>query len=74
MDSNKYNDPEISVSNAGESKFEGARSIQFGEDANVIVTNSLKSQDTVEDETFIEVSKTFKGLTAAQIGELANAN
>lgn len=74
LDSNKYNDPEISVSNAGESKFEGARSIQFGEDANVIVTNSLKSQDTVEDETFIEVSKTFKGLTAAQIGELANAN
>lgn len=74
LDSNRYNNPEISVSNAGESEVEGVGSIQFGEDANVIVTNSLKSQDTVEDETFIEVSKTFKGLTAAQIGELANAN
>lgn len=75
LNSDKYYDPEKVINGADASGIEGADgSIKLGENANVTVTNTLKSQDTIEDETFIEVSKTFNGLTATQIGELANAN
>ena len=48
-------------------------SIKLGQDANVVVTNTPKNQGQEQDQTFIRISKTFKGLTDAEIEELANA-
>lgn len=75
LNTDKYYDPEKEINGAATSGIEGADgSIKLGENANVTVTNILKSEDAIEDETFIEVSKTFNGLTETQISELAKAN
>ena len=49
-------------------------SIKLGQDANVVVTNTPKNQGQEQDQTFIRISKTFEGLTEAEIGELAKAD
>lgn len=79
LDSEKYDTPDKAVNNADTSVVTDADghtadgSIKLGQDANVVVTNTPKNQGQEQDQTFIRISKTFKGLTDAEIGELANA-
>ena len=79
LDSAKYDTPDKAVNNADTSVVTDTDghtadgSIKLGQDANVVVTNTPKNQGQEQDQTFIRISKTFKGLTDAEIGELANA-
>ena len=80
LDSEKYDTPDKAVNNADTSVVTDAKgntadgSIKLGRDANVVVTNTPKNQGQEQDQTFIRISKTFEGLTDAEIGELAKAD
>ena len=79
LDSEKYDTPDKAVNNADTSVVTDAKgntadgSIKLGRDANVVVTNTPKNRGQEQDQTFIRISKTFEGLTEAEIGELADA-
>ena len=79
LNSEKYDTPDKAVNNADVSVVTDTDghtadgSIKLGQDANVVVTNTPKNQGQEQDQTFIRISKTFKGLTDTEIGELANA-
>ena len=80
LDSAKYDTPDKAVNNADTSVVTDTDghtadgSIKLGQDANVVVTNTPKNQGQEQDQTFIRISKTFEGLTEAEIGELAKAD
>ena len=80
LNSEKYDTPDKAVNNADASVVTDTDghtadgSIKLGQDANVVVTNTPKNQGQEQDQTFIRISKTFKGLTDAEIGELAKAD
>lgn len=74
LNSEKYDTPDKAVNDADASVVTDADgSIRLGQDAKVVVTNTPKNRGQEQDQTFIRISKTFEGLTDAEIRKLADA-